>query len=46
MTTAMQETVRAELVEALSFPLFRADREGRPFDRLRANGVGLQGSRI
>jgi hypothetical protein len=29
-------SVRAELVEALSFPLI--NQEGRPFDRLRASG--------
>jgi len=29
--------VRAELVEALSFPLAR--KEEQPFDKLRANGV-------
>src|SRR3954454_24466483 len=32
-------TVRAEPVEALSFPL--PPEEGRPFDKLRANGAGL-----
>src|SRR3954470_10800473 len=32
-------TVRAEPVEAFSFPL--PPEEGRPFDKLRANGAGL-----
>jgi hypothetical protein len=31
--------VRAEPVEALSFSFQRPEKEGQPFDRLRANGL-------
>ena len=34
-----QTSVRAELVEALPFPLHW--KEKQPFDKLRANGVGF-----
>jgi hypothetical protein len=32
-------TVRAELVEALSFFCAIVQKEGQPFDKLRANGI-------
>jgi hypothetical protein len=34
----LTRTVRAELVEALSFFLSGEEKEGQPFDKLRANG--------
>jgi hypothetical protein len=42
-TTAgrITESVRAELVEALSSS-WGWEKEGTPFDRLRANGVSMQ----
>jgi hypothetical protein len=34
----LNQTVRAELVEALSFFLSSKKKKGQPFDKLRANG--------
>jgi hypothetical protein len=36
------KTVRAELVEALSFSFNALPEEKQPFDKLRANGGGLE----